>query len=140
MSSASGEVNYINTLTTWLYANLPPSVDKPPDVKRTYLQDIIIGSKSKKELIKKLSKDDPEYLIENLQNIEHVADIIYEPQKNIKKRKNEEEFSSFEEETEKQRPKKNTRVKKELAKEEIDDTNEIMKIVGDKWKTDIEKS
>ncbi|CAG8857348.1 25364_t:CDS:1, partial [Gigaspora margarita] len=102
--------------------------------------DIIIGSKSKKELIKKLSKDDPEYLIENLQNIERVADIIYEPQKNIKKRKKEEEFSSSEEETEKQRPKKNTRVKKELAKEEIDDTDEIMKMVGDKWKTDIEKS
>ncbi|KAF0472327.1 hypothetical protein F8M41_025033 [Gigaspora margarita] len=109
-------------------------------VKRTYLQDVIISSKSKKDLIKKLSKDDPEYLIENLQNIERVADIIYELQKS-KRRKKEEEFSSPEEENEKQKPKKkSTAVKKEFAKEEIDDTDEIMKIVGDKWKTSIEKS
>ncbi|KAF0342781.1 hypothetical protein F8M41_016071 [Gigaspora margarita] len=108
-------------------------------VKRTYLQSIIIGSKSKKELIKKLSKDDPEYLIENLQNIERVADIIYEPQKN-KKRKKEEDFFSSEEESEKQRLKKKPTVKKEFAKEEIDDTDEIMKMVGNKWKTSIENS
>ncbi|CAG8558327.1 17470_t:CDS:2 [Dentiscutata erythropus] len=55
--------------------------------KKIFLQEIITSSKSKKELIKKLSREDPEYLIENLKNIEYVANIIYETPKNVSKKR-----------------------------------------------------
>ncbi|CAG8634071.1 25232_t:CDS:2, partial [Dentiscutata erythropus] len=55
--------------------------------KKTFLQEIITGSEFKKELIKKLSREDPKYLIENLKNIEYVANIIYKTPKNISKKR-----------------------------------------------------
>ncbi|CAG8783444.1 39629_t:CDS:2, partial [Gigaspora margarita] len=39
----------------------------------------ISSSKSTKELIKKLAKDDPDYLVQNFQNIQSIANIIYIP-------------------------------------------------------------
>ncbi|KAF0544886.1 hypothetical protein F8M41_002560 [Gigaspora margarita] len=54
--------------------------------KNSELRDIIKSSKTKRELIFKLSRQKPEYLIENLSSIERVAELIYD-KKNISKRK-----------------------------------------------------
>ncbi|KAF0489667.1 hypothetical protein F8M41_022031 [Gigaspora margarita] len=45
--------------------------------KNSELRNIIKSSKTKRELILKLSRENSEYLIENLMNIECVAKLIY---------------------------------------------------------------
>ncbi|KAF0465057.1 hypothetical protein F8M41_026366 [Gigaspora margarita] len=54
--------------------------------KNSELKDIIKLSKTKRELILKLSRQKPEYLIENLLSIERVAELIYD-KKNVSKQK-----------------------------------------------------
>ncbi|CAG8716968.1 1347_t:CDS:2, partial [Gigaspora rosea] len=71
----------------------------------------LLNSKSKNELIKRLSKDDPEYLIEHLQNSENKKEVEKRPKKKPTI------YNNF--------------VKKEYPnlKEEIDNSSEIFKML-----------
>ncbi|KAF0469263.1 hypothetical protein F8M41_025612 [Gigaspora margarita] len=55
--------------------------------KNSELKDIIKSSKTKRELIFKLSRQKPEYLIENLSSIEHVAELIYDKKNGSKQKR-----------------------------------------------------
>ncbi|CAG8695618.1 26342_t:CDS:2 [Dentiscutata erythropus] len=108
--------------------------------KKTFLQEIITSSKSKKELIKKLSREDPEYLIENLKNIEYVANIIYETPKNVNNKESESENDNNEELLKKKTKKSptpyNNFVKKEYPKLKDDyEHDQILRVIGTRWKT-----
>ncbi|KAF0556885.1 hypothetical protein F8M41_014615 [Gigaspora margarita] len=114
--------------------------------KNLELRDIIKSSKTKRELILKLSRQKPEYLIENLSSIEHVAELIYD-KKNISKRKrdvsvseseeSEEEEKNITTEKKKKPPKKLTKyqqfVQEEYPKLKDEYGNEdIFKVIGDR--------
>ncbi|KAF0365644.1 hypothetical protein F8M41_013820 [Gigaspora margarita] len=62
--------------------------------KNSELRDIIKSSKTKRELILKLSRENPEYLIENLSSIERVAKLIYDKKNTFKRKCDEYNISS----------------------------------------------
>ncbi|CAG8800149.1 25463_t:CDS:2 [Dentiscutata erythropus] len=110
------------------------------------LKNIIKQSKSKKELVKKLSQDDPEFLIKYFDNIERVAEIIYNDKKGGIKRKKQNISSSSEDDStteEDQPPLKKTRkpnIYSEFVKREsknlVDvDNKDKFKIIAEMWKT-----
>lgn len=106
------------------------------------LKNIIKQSKSKKDLVIKLSQEDPEYLIEHLNNIERVADIIYK--KDLKRKKQEQssddddDSSSEEEQVIKKQKKPNNYnefIKRE-SKNLVDvDNKDKFRVLAEMWKT-----
>jgi hypothetical protein len=116
------------------------------------LKNSIKQSKTKKELITKLSKDDPEFLIKYFENIERVANIIYNEKEKTPTRKrkikeiisSDEEYSSEQEENlseEEENPKKtrkinryNNFIKKESQNLKNVDSKDRFKILGEMWK------
>ncbi|KAF0400234.1 hypothetical protein F8M41_009580 [Gigaspora margarita] len=82
--------------------------------KDSELKDIIKSSKTKRYLILKLSRQKPEYLIENLSSIERVAELIYD-KKSVSKRKRAVSASESEESNE-EKKKCNNRKKEETTK------------------------
>ncbi|KAF0545633.1 hypothetical protein F8M41_002140 [Gigaspora margarita] len=70
--------------------------------KNSELRDIIKSSITKQELILKLSRQKPEYLIKNLSSIERVAELIYD-KKNVSKRKCDVSVSKSEESEEEEK-------------------------------------
>ncbi|KAF0556657.1 hypothetical protein F8M41_015016 [Gigaspora margarita] len=116
--------------------------------KNSELKDIIKSSKTKRELILKLSRQKPEYLIENLSSIERVAELIYD-QKSVSKRKRDGSVSESEESdeeeqnvtTEKKRkpPRKLTKYQKFVQEEhpKLKDeygNEDIFKVIEDRWR------
>ncbi|KAF0554102.1 hypothetical protein F8M41_019594 [Gigaspora margarita] len=115
--------------------------------KNSELRDIIKSSKTKRELIFKLSRQKPEYLIENLPSIERVAELIYD-KKNVSKRKREVSVSESEESDEEEKnvtgkkkkpPRKLTKYQKFVQEEhpKLKDeygNEDIFKVIGDHWK------
>ncbi|KAF0543589.1 hypothetical protein F8M41_003554 [Gigaspora margarita] len=91
--------------------------------KDSELRDIIKLSKTKRDLILKLSRQKPEYLIENLSSIEHVAELIYD-KKSVSKRKHD--VLKFVQE-------EHPKLKNEYVNEDI------FKVIGDRQKKSTKK-
>ncbi|KAF0514607.1 hypothetical protein F8M41_017564 [Gigaspora margarita] len=116
--------------------------------KNSELRDIIKLSKTKRDLILKLSRQKPEYLIENLSSIERVAELIYD-KKSVSKRKrdvsvsesedSDEEEKNITTEKKKKPPKKLTKYQKFVQEEHPKLKNEygnenIFKVIEDCWR------
>ncbi|KAF0477137.1 hypothetical protein F8M41_024283 [Gigaspora margarita] len=118
------------------------------------LRDIIKSSKTKRDLILKLSRQKPECLIENLSSIERVAELIYD-KKSVSKRKRDVSVSESEESDEEEKnvttekkkklPKKLTKYQKFVQEEhpKLKDeyvNEDIFKVIEDQWRNSPDNS
>ncbi|KAF0342370.1 hypothetical protein F8M41_016155 [Gigaspora margarita] len=116
--------------------------------KNSELRDIIKSSKTKRELILKLLRENPEYLIENLSSIKRVAELIYDKKNTFKRKRVENNILS--ESSNEEEKNVTTEKKKEIATKinEISEicsrrasklkdeysNEDIFKVIGDHWR------
>ena len=100
------------------------------------LKQFVKKSKSKQELIEKILGHDPDYAITNLNNIERLADIVYNVDNSkVKKRKKE---RNKEEEVKEKKPTKYQQFMKDNYDEvasQHENSIETMKAIANMWKT-----
>jgi len=103
------------------------------------LKQFVKKSKSKQELIEKILGHDPDYAITNLNNIERLADIVYNVDNSkVKKRKKE---RNKEEEVKEKKPTKYQQFMKDNYDEvalQHENSIETMKAIANMWKTSSE--
>jgi len=100
------------------------------------LKQFVKKSKSKQELIEKILGHDPDYAITNLNNIERLADIVYNVDNSkVKKCKKE---RNKEEEVKEKKPTKYQQFMKDNYDEvasQHENSIETMKAIANMWKT-----
>ena len=111
-------------------------VSKMGKVLNDRLKQFVKKSKSKQELIEKILGHDPDYAITNLNNIERLADIVYNVDNSkVKKRKKE---RNKEEEIKEKKPTKYQQFMKDNYDEvasQHENSIETMKAIANMWKT-----
>src|SRR6185436_19565429 len=111
-------------------------VSKMGKVLNDRLKQFVKKSKSKQELIEKILGHDPDYTITNLNNIERLADIVYNAD-NSKVKKHKKERNKEEEVKEKKLTKYQQLMKDnydEVASQH-ENSIETMKAIANMWKT-----
>lgn len=100
------------------------------------LKQFMRKSTNKKDLIERITKEDPDYVITNLTNIERLADIHFGDEKKNKNRKNKDESMKKKQ----KKTKYQTFVQENFQniREKYETNSDTMKAIAEMWKTSSE--